>query len=227
VSNETAAGNDNARELGTITAIETQQRRQDRVNVFIDGEFSFAVRSELAATSGLRAGARLTIADRDRILSEDERAKAYEAALGLLARRPRSEREVRDRLRTKQYPPDIIDAVIERLLDRGYLNDADFARFWVENRTAYRPRGSRGLAQELASRGVDRALVDRAIEDVCVDEPALAIEAARKKIGSMSGLEPDVRRRRLIGFLQRRGFSWDAIKRALAEVDDRHLEGPE
>ena len=204
--------------LGTITAIEPQQRRSGRVNVFIDGEFGFGARADTLSQSGLSIGDQISQQDKSSILQSDEHAAAYDAAIALLVRRPRSEREVRDRLRRKAFDDLTIDSVVERLQEYRYLDDDAFARFWIENRTSFRPRGELALRQELRAKGIDRDIVEETIADAELDDRAMAIDLARRKARSMESLDVLTRNRRLMAFLQRRGFRYDVIKAALDEL---------
>ncbi|MDP9366110.1 MAG: RecX family transcriptional regulator [Chloroflexota bacterium] len=212
---------------GRITDLSSQVRDPERINVFLDGSFAFGLDRELALREGLRIGDELDAARVAALRAADDVAKATTNALGLLARRPRSEREVRDRLRQKGYAPEAIDAAIAKLEGWRYLDDADFARYWVENREAHQPRGRRLLEQELRQKGVDREVVRDAIAAAELDEQAAALEIARKKQRSYAGEEPAVVRRRLGSFLARRGYGWDVVRpvldRLLGEGDDDEL----
>lgn len=215
---------DNER-LGTITSIETQRRKADRVSVFIDGEFNFGARAETLSKAGLAAGDPISRQQKASILQADAESAAYDAAIALLVRRPRSEREVRDRLRRKAYDESTIEPVIERLRERRYLDDDAFARFWVENRTSFRPRGEMALRQELRAKGIDREIVEETIADAEIDDLALAIDLAHRKARSMEHLDPPTRQRRLMGFLQRRGFRYDVIKAAIDRLETSETDG--
>jgi len=152
----------------------------------------------------------------------DDTAKATDAAIRLLTARPRAVREIRDRLRRKEYDDETIERVIERLRDWRYIDDEAFARYWVENRESNRPRGRRLLEQELRLKGVERETVSHAIEDAEIDERAGALEIARAKLRSYRGEEEAVARRRLGGFLARRGYGYDVVKPVLDELFGEH-----
>ena len=209
---------------GRVTDIAPQQHDPDRVNVFLDGAFALGLGAELATRERLAGGDELDAARVEALLAADEVGKATAAALRLLARRPRSEREVRDRLRQKGYTPAAIDAAVGRLEGWRYLDDADFARYWVENRAAHQPRGRRLLEQELRHKGVDREVVRETIAATELDETTAALELARKKLRAYAGEEPAVVRRRLGAYLARRGYGWDVARpvldRLLGESED-------
>jgi regulatory protein len=214
-----AAREDAAMLPGMVSSIQAQQRRADRVNVFVDGAFAFAARAEIVAQHGIHPGTELTVAVRDAALREDAYATAYATAIDLLARRARSEREIRDRLRAKGHDAETIDRVLIRLRELRYIDDESFSRSWIENRATHRPRGAAALRQELRAKGVDRQTIDQAIEEASLDDVAMAVDAASRKHRSLESLDPQLRRRRLIGYLQRRGFTWDAIREALRQVE--------
>ena len=203
---------------GRVTAIKPQVRHPDRVSVFLDGAFAFGLPAEAAARDGLTVGEEITADRVQTLLGIDEAAKATTAALAFLAHRPRAEREVRDRLRQKGYGPTAIERAIEKLYGWQYLDDADFARTWVENRTTHRPRGPRLLEQELRQKGIDRETARETIAAAAIDETAAALDLARAKLRTYQGQEPTVIRRRLSGYLARRGFSYATVGPVLDRV---------
>lgn len=200
---------------GRITAIRAQVNDPDRASVFIDGEFAFGIPALAAAEERLAAGQDLDAERIAALLAIDERARAASAALAFLAYRPRSGKEVRDRLRQKGFAPLAIDHAIGKLEGWRYLDDEEFARRWVENRTVHQPRGGRLIEQELRTKGVDRDTARRAVEDAEIDERAAAIEAAMDRARRLAGEEPAAARRKLAAWLARRGFGWDAVRPAL------------
>jgi regulatory protein len=212
---------------GQITAIRDSTRDPECVLVDFDGKFAFRITRLLAAKHHLQVGLTLEAAELAELLAAEEVERATDSALRFLAYRPRSTREVTDRLRHHGYSDQAIDGAIEKLRGWRYLDDREFARFWVENRLEYRPAGSRRLLQELRQKGVEGEVVEETIEAVEVDELPAAIELARKRAERLRGLDPLTRRRRLAGFLQRRGYGWDIVKPAIDQVlgeDDEEAE---
>jgi regulatory protein len=200
---------------GTITAIEPQRRR-GRYNLFVDGEFALALDAETLAASGLKTGSAVAGNDLIKLAAEALRKRALDAALRLLAYRPRSEQEIRTRLLRHGLPPDVIGATIDRLRGYGYVDDAAFARAWVDSRSAGSPRGQRLLRRELRGKGVDVEVATEAA--TATDEQDAARRAAEKKARSLRGLEYPDFRNRLAGYLQRRGFGYDVIKPVISEL---------
>ncbi len=203
---------------GQITALRPTRRDPDRVSVDLDGTFAFALPAQLIADERLAVGDAL---DEDRVtalLGAEQASRATEAALVFLAYRPRSEREVRDRLRRGGYESETIDHVITRLHEWRYLDDADFARRWVENRATHRPRGKRLLQQELRHKGIDSETAREVIAEAGLDEATAAETLARRRLPAYAGDDPAAIRRRLSAYLARRGYSYDVIRIALEHV---------
>jgi regulatory protein len=214
---------------GRVTALRPTKRDPDRIAVDLDGSFAFALPATLVADERIDVGDML---DGDRVsslLAIEQASRATEAALVFLGYRPRSEKEVRDRLRRGGYEQDAIEHAIARLHEWRYLDDADFARRWVENRTAHRPRGRRLLQQELRHKGIDGEIARDAIDDAELDETGAAEALARRRLPSYAGDEPAAIRRRLGAYLARRGYGYDVIRvaldRALGEADDDEGDG--
>src|SRR5689334_10714198 len=144
-----------------MAAILTVARRPRSkiVDVVLDDGSAFSLSLDLAVERGLAPGLDLTPADQRRLEAEDAGRTAIAAALRLLAAGPRSERDLRDRLKRRALPPKAIDGAVNRMRDLGYLDDASFARGFVEARQSSTPRSRRYLQFELARRGVDREAV--------------------------------------------------------------------
>ncbi|MGQ0713244.1 MAG: regulatory protein RecX [Gemmatimonadaceae bacterium] len=150
----------------------------------------------------------------------------FSRALDMLARAPRSIRDLRRRLVLKGEAEADVDAAIERLTASGLLDDNAFARTFVRAKVSSQGFSRRRLQQELAKRGVARDVADAAIveviEDEEVDETATVDRVARKKLRTLDGLDKDVQRRRLYGYLARRGYDVDdvraVVRRLLADA---------
>lgn len=206
-----------------ITSLERQQRRR-RVNVFVDGRFALAVGLDLAAERGLHTGMTLNEADLLALRQAEARQRAYEAGLRLLAYRPRSEREMRQRLARRGFERPLIDETVERLRRLGYLDDEAFARYWTENRDQLSPRARRLIQSELRLKGIDPETAAEA-STVVSDEDA-AYRAAARRLRSLVGLDFPSFRDRLGNFLRRRGFTYD-VARHTVDRCWRELASPE
>jgi regulatory protein len=134
-----------------------------------------------------------------------------EAALRFLEARQRSAAEVRVRLVHHGYRPDLVEGCIARLIDLGVLDDAAFAKAWVDSRDRARPRGERALRQELRQKGIDRAVVDETIEEREAERPDADEDAGRRLLERHASAlarvpDPRARRQRAYALLARNGF---------------------
>ncbi len=154
--------------------------------------------------------------------AEDAREVAMQKALRFLGYRARSTQEVRANLEKNEIPEATIEFTLTRLQESGLLNDQEFAQAWIENRNAFRPRSHRALALELRRKGLDREIVDDAIK-ISGDENTLALDAAQKYVRKVQALAWPEFRKKLGGFLGRRGFSYGIIAPVLRLVwNDLH-----
>lgn len=219
---------------GTITSLKAQINDSQRVSIFIDGEYALGVSLTTISRAGLYVGKALDQAEFDRLALLESDDKAFQAALRLLEQRHRSEAELRTRLTRKEYAPTAIDHAIERLAQLGLVDDAAFARRWVENRQASRPRGAGALRDELRRKGIAPDLAASVLSDEALigDEGARALELARAALHKYAGAaDRNAFTRRLGGFLQRRGFGFDVIRPIVdqlwAELGASNTEGDE
>lgn len=148
---------------------------------------------------------------------------AKEDAYRLLARRPRTQREMERYLRSRAYQEGTIQEVLDLLGRMNYLDDEAFAKGWCRYRLEARPMGERGLRRELREKGVAAKVVDATLRDLFseVDERRLARGLAKQRAERGPGASPLMARRRIRDFLLRRGFSFEATEEAL-----RHVLGP-
>jgi regulatory protein len=187
-----------------ITGLEPQMKRKNRVNVYLNGEFGFGLHQAVAQT--LAIGEELDRIQIERLKRLDEQEHAYRRAVGLIARRPRSEGELRRRLSRWDLDAGGQKAVIGRLRQEGLSDDLAFARAWIENRMEFRPRSAYALRAELRSKGVASETIHEALEDFDEDEAARrASEAGARKYRHLS---PELFRKRLGAYLSRRGFNY-------------------
>lgn len=204
-----------------ITAIEAQKKRSNRVNIYLDGEFAFGL--ERITAAWLKVGQELDEKKIEQMQAEDARERALQQALLFLSYRARSESEIRKNLTKHEIPESVIEETLERLRRDGLANDNQFARAWVENRSAFRPRSRRMMALELRQKGLDDESAKSALAGV--DDEALAYEAAQKRAPRFKGLEWSEFRTKLSGFLARRGFSYSVIAPVITRIwNEAHTE---
>jgi regulatory protein len=148
-------------------------------------------------------------------------ARARNTAYRLLTYRPRSRAELIQKLVDKGFDGTVIGTVVDYLERMGYINDRQFAEQWASGRVRLRGFGRRRIEQELRNKGVGRDAITEAFAQVFGDETELetARRAATKKIASLNSSDEETRRRRLAGFLERKGFSFEIIWKVVKEME--------
>lgn len=212
-----------------ITALVAQKKNPDRVNVHLDGEFAFGLARIAAAW--LKVGDALSDEKIAQLQNEDERERAMGQALLFLSYRARSEKEIRQNLKKHEYSEAAIERTLSRLRENRLADDGEFARAWVENRSAFRPRSRRALTMELRQKGLDEETVREAVSDV--DEEALAYETARRWATRLKrpapsrsqNLEWNEFRRKLSDHFARRGFPYPVVSSVVTRIwNETHTE---
>ena len=214
-----------------ITSISAQSKNQNRVNVSVDGKYRFSLDVFQVADLGLRVGREYSEEELVRLETESHFGKLYARALEYTMLRPHSGREVRDYLYRKTLtkkrlsnqpnksgerhlieipgvPPEVANRVYERLVNKGYVDDEKFARWWVENRNLRKGSSLRKIAAELRAKGVAVDIAEAVLQNTernDQDELAKIIAKKRAKYNDQQ----------LMAYLARQGFSYDDIKTAL------------
>jgi regulatory protein len=199
---------------GTITALQFQKRNKERVNVYLDGTYAFGLDAMQAAR--LHKGQVLSDEEIAALKAQDDRQRAFNLALRFLSYRPRSQFEVQRYLQDKTVADKVIQDVLLRLEQAGYVDDEAFARFWVENREQFRPRSQRALKYELYQKGVSQEIITRVLTDV--DDEAAAWRAIEGRLHRWANLPADELRHKLMGYLNRRGFDYATVTVTVEKV---------
>jgi regulatory protein len=185
--------------------------RAGKVRVEIDDGRAFEISRKAADEAGLVAGLELPEGRLEALMEECGFRDALQEALRFLGIRPRSEAEVSRYLRRRHRPDPVIERVVTQLRGRKELDDAAFARFWVENRVAFRPRSRRLIRGELRQKGISAGLAEKMVDGV--DDELAALALGRRRAARLSGLEWPEFRLKLGGYLQRRDFCYETIER--------------
>lgn len=198
-----------------VTNIKQQVKRQNRYSIYIDGKYSFSLSDTELLKSGIKIGKEYDQQELDELQDTAVLDKAMMRSLDYLARRPRSEWEVRDYLKRKDYDSPTIDTILNKLSDYGYIDDVKFAQAWISNRRILKPTSLRRLQQELMQKHVSKTDIESALETDEGDEPAVLKELITKK-QQQSRYQDE---QKLIAYLLRQGFNYGDIKTALHQED--------
>jgi len=202
-----------------ITAIEVQEKRQDRRSIFVDGKFVIGVDEDVVADLGLRVGQQFSEAELREVVRAELLSKAKERALNLLSYRSRSRMEIARRLSRAGYDDDIVEETLSRLENVGLVDDAEFSQGWVNSRVTGRGLGKKRVRWELRQKGVASEVVEEALSSIDPDEEReLAADAARRRWEKDKDPDLRARRRRVASYLQRQGFDWQTVSGVMEDL---------
>lgn len=213
-----------------ITSVEPQKKNPKRFNVFLDGEFAFGADEDLIVSYRLIPGKVILKEELDKLIYEAEVGKLMERMYGLFSVRQRSEKEVRIYLKNLSFKRKIkdreeisditIDLLIERLKQKGLIDDLEFAKAWVEARRKSKQKGERALKAELFQKGIDREIIEEVVrlQVAGYSEEELARQALEKKLKSWKNLPPLEFKKKAYEFLMRKGFDYSVVKSAVENI---------
>ena len=205
---------------GAITALELDPRREASVRIFVGGEPYCTVPRETVAAAGLVVGRVLDDALHERLGHAADAEGAFRAALRSLEQRSYARGDLARRLVRRGHPRDAVDQALARVEALGLLDDAAFAATFVQTRGA-RGRGPARLVRDLQAMGVARELIDAAIAAEWPDgteDSGVPLALASKRAGQLGDLPRPVKRRRLLAYLARRGYSGRTVSDVVSRV---------
>ncbi|BBH20797.1 regulatory protein RecX [Paenibacillus baekrokdamisoli] len=203
-----------------ITAIKQDRKEKNRYHIYAsDQEEPFtSVHEDLLIKYRLLKGREIHPEELKQLAEEDSRHRAYVMGLSYLGARPRTHKEISRYLARKGIDEEASEKAIERLKQERLVDDTSYANRFATERMSNQLKGRRLLRQELEQRGIDRSTAKEASDQLDEESEAeVAIRAASKKWPYIKG-EPHERRHKLAGFLLRRGFPSEIVKRAINAV---------
>lgn len=204
--------------IGKITEIKTQIKSKERVSIFIDGAYHFSVHMDVLIDYGLTVGSEITEGLLEQIQSKDELKKAYAKGIDIVSRRLHTEKEVRDKLKDKDYAPRTIDQTIEKLKEYGYIDDEAFLEHYLSFKSS--SQGPRKIRYDLQRKGIADHLIENALEGLKDDAYNNCMVLASSRLEGMSqSLEMSKKYRRLAGYLERKGFNFATVKEVLRDLE--------
>ena len=147
-------------------------------------------------------------------------SRATNNAYALLRQRPRSEFEIRSRLKLKGYGVDIVDQVVAALRRAGEIDDVRFAKLWVDERMRINPAGDVVLRYELKEKGLGEAIIEAALAKKAeeYDEYEVAFNMAGERFERLKKLDRKKAMKRLYDFLLRRGFKYETVRKIVENI---------
>ncbi len=211
----------------TITDVRQQKKRSARRSIYINGEFAFGVGEETYVKFALFKGREVDEAFLEEVKQWDEIYHAKQSALNYVNARMRSRSEISQKLRDRGYGPEAVESALTFLHEYNMVDDAAFARAWVNDRLLKRATGRKKLEVELMRKGIDKETIAETLgrffsEDFEIEQ---AMRAAEKKAGKIRHDDPRKWDQSMSAFLANRGFGWDVIRRVLEKYREERDRG--
>ncbi|WP_313757367.1 RecX family transcriptional regulator [Tissierella sp.] len=200
-----------------ITSIEPQ-RNKNRVNIYVDNIFSIGIDEELRYKYKLEIDMEVNDEFIKEVLEAEERSKVLNHALNLLSYRQRSENEIYNALKRKGFESSHIEYAMNYCRENRYLDDKDFAQSFIKDKTNLNKLGPKRIRYELILKGISKDIIDELLIVDYEEQYEIAMEIALKKLKSYKNDDYNSIYRKLSGFLQRKGYSYDIISKVVKDI---------
>lgn len=188
------------------------QRDGKRVNVYMDGKFSFGIDLDNLVKFGIKIEKEFSKEEIDKIVYEAEFHKTFSKILNFATLRPRSEKEVFDWLKRKKVPESMNKKLFLRLNKLELIDDVKFAKWWVGQRLEFKQKSKREMQFELKQKGVNAQIIKDVFSESEIDEGALATKQFEKNKYKWMKFDGRTQKEKAVSFLARKGFNWETIK---------------
>ena len=203
-----------------ITAVKQQAHCPQKYNVFVDGAFAFSLIKEDIIYFKLKEGNEIAQEKYDFIQNELIYIQAQDKALHYIGYKMRTEKEVCQKLYQKGFAENVVQRVMEFLKKYEYVDDEKYCEGYIKERLLISPRAKYALKMELRQRGVLESTICKVLDKMDIDELGDAVRLLEKKCFYLDDMN-EKEKKRLFGFLQRRGYCYDIIKEAFAYVQKK------
>lgn len=202
-----------------ITKIEIQKNNKDRVNIYLDGEFSLAIYAELVYKENLKIKDEIDIVKLKEIAEKEAYIKCKESAIKIIERNYKTEKEVRDRLKQKGYEEKQINSSIDFLKEYNFLNDDSYAKLFIKDKLG--TKGSQKIKYDLMKKGISKEIIEENLINIdkCKEKES-ALNVARKKYESIRKKESDKYKLsgKLYKFLISRGYGYEIVTDVVKKI---------
>lgn len=200
--------------MPTVTLLKSQKNGK-RVNVYLDGVFGFGIDLDNLVLSHIKIGTELTDEEVQKIVRKAEFQKTLDRLLRFATMRPRSEKEIDEYLKRKKVHESMWRDLFEKLKHFELLDDAKFAKWWVDQRLAFKKISSKVLKLELLRKGIKKETIENVLEETPIDEKKMAMELLQKRAYKWEKLDPKTARQKKFQYLAGKGFDWEVITEIL------------
>lgn len=198
-----------------ITGIRQQQKHRGRYSIYIDTQYAFSLSESDLIKTGLGLNQEISKNELNELQDESRLGKAYDRAVNFISIRPRSEFEITQYLRRKDYEPEIIAKVSQKLQKIELINDTKFAKSWAEWRIGLH-KSKRQIHSELIKKRVSKEIIEEVLGGI---DNTTELESIKILIEQKVKLTNYQDKQKLIALLARRGYGYGLIKQAIAELN--------
>lgn len=205
--------------MNVITKIEVQKRNKERVNIYIDNEYSFSLSAELVYKEGLKTNEKIDLEKIKSIAKEDNYMKCKNTALRIVEKSYKSEKELKNKLLLKGYDNLTIDKTLNFLKEYNFLSDTNYVKMYVKDRS--RLQGKKKIKYDLIKKGINDNLIEEEISNIDEDEEReVAYSMALKKYNVLAKRESDKYKlsQKLYRFLLSKGYDYDIVSYVVKRV---------
>ncbi|WP_312832571.1 RecX family transcriptional regulator [Sedimentibacter saalensis] len=202
-----------------ITKIEYQKKNKDRFNIYLDDSYAFAVDMNVMIKYSLAKNMELDDDFISEILTAEEEMNAYNYAVNLLSRAPKSEKELKMKMQDKGYDVIFIENVIKKLREQRYIDDERYSEMFISSKINTSKDGRRKIKEALYNKGINKEMIDEKLSSVSEEEEIeRAFLLAKKKLASMK--EEDTRKKtlKLSNYLINKGFEYSTVKKVVSSL---------
>lgn len=205
-----------------VTAIEPQKRDPSRYNIFIDGEYAFALPMQDILYFKLKEGQEAAEETIEFIRKNLIYIKAQDTALHFIGYKMRTVQEIRRKLAEKEFAEETIEKVIAFLEKYGYADDREYCRKYIKEKLRMKPKSGYALKIELRQRGISPRTIDEVMGEMEMDEAGDAFRWLEKKSRGQWPPENEKKKKQLYDFLLRKGYSYDIIGEAFRQMEEAY-----
>ena len=203
-----------------ITRLKRGVRNAQKIAIYVDSKYTFSVLESILIDENLYIDKEITEVDLDRIRELSEALEIKVKLINLISRRPRSEKEVTQYI-AKQRLTDNSEKVIVLLKEDGYIDDTKFAKWWIDQRVAFRNKSSNEIRNELRNKGISNDIIENAIEETNMSENEVSsiklLAEKKQNLLQHKNLTTEQMNEKIVQFLLRKGFRWEIIQKSLEE----------
>ena len=197
-----------------ITSIKSQKKKE-RVNVYLDDKFGFGIDLENFVILGLKVDQEVTEIEIEKIVKKAEFQKTLDKLLRFANLRPRSEGEINNYLRRKKVHESKHSQLFDRLNHLELIDDEKFAKWWVEQRQAFRPKPKRILSNELRVKGINSEIIKKVVGEEEIDEEKMAKDLIEKRAYKWKNFEGFELKQKMSQYLAQKGFTWEIVEKVV------------